>query len=98
MHRSTGFPELTCAWTPTNRVSVSFEVSSEDQNYLGTSSVVAFEPRRVDRIKAGETTLSYTSVRHWSLEVSYRLERRDSTHTLFNYDDELLRAGFGLQF
>jgi len=89
---------VTCAWTPTNRVSVSFEVSSEDQDYLGTSSVVVFGPRRTDRIKAGETTLSYMSMRHWSFEVSYRLERRDSNQTLFNYDDELLRAGFGLQF
>jgi hypothetical protein len=89
---------LACTWLPTSGLTVALTGSSDHQDYLGRGAELALDPQRADRIRSAEAKIAYVSMRHFTLEVSYTVERRASTDGVFRYYDEMLHAAVGLQF
>lgn len=79
-------------WNPVERVLVSLDLSWSTLTYIGSSpSVLDFASRR-DKLRTEQLRVKYLP-RDWiQLELSYRMDARDSNQVEFPYSDKLLRA------
>jgi len=89
---------ITSQWLPNSALTVALAFSFERQTYLGQQSSEILAPQREDRVKAGEATITYTSVRNFFASLAYRVERRASTTAYFSYVDNLAQARVGMRF
>jgi exopolysaccharide biosynthesis operon protein EpsL len=81
---------LSPLWNPTAKISVSMELSREEQDYLGSSvNFAVLEPRN-DRVTAEQLNISYTPLQQLELVLTTRFEQRDSDRPLLQYDDTLV--------
>ncbi len=85
-------------WNATERISLSLDASWIDQKYIGAStSSLEFDSRH-DRVRSQQANLKYTP-RDWiALQLSYKLEQRDSNRAQFPYSDKLLWASLTATF
>lgn len=89
---------LTCAWLPTNKISVSFDISRENHDYTGFDPTAFTQPPRRDKLWNRQAALSYTPVQMLELDLTYRVERRDTNRAFYAYDDRSITLGLSLIF
>jgi hemolysin activation/secretion protein len=96
-YRSTG-ASISPQWSATDKISMSFSVSREDQSYIGTSPIALNQSARKDTVNAQLATLSYIPTRALSFNLSYRREQRSSNQPLRTYTDGLTSANVKFAF
>jgi Putative beta-barrel porin 2 len=88
----------TAMWDPTVRLEVSLQVSRIRQNYISSSpSAFEFAARR-DRLNDQKLTIKFSPRDPLALQLSYRLEQRDSNESEFPYHDRLATANLTYSF
>jgi hypothetical protein len=89
---------LSIAWLPTSRITVALSGSREHHDYTGFDPVGFGAPARRDRLMSWQAGLTYTPVQMLALDVSYRVENRETNRLLYAYDDRVIAAGLSLIF
>lgn len=96
-YRSTGV-SLSPVWNATEKINLSFLVSRETQNYIGSSPIGGGQPGRRDTVNAQVASITYNPIHALTLDFSYRHEQRDSNVQLRTYTDQLASAGVKFVF
>ncbi|HEY8509046.1 MAG TPA: outer membrane beta-barrel protein, partial [Steroidobacteraceae bacterium] len=85
-------------WAPTRKLAFSLAYSREDQEYVSESSGVAVASGRRDLVRSPQASLSYAAGDNLLLELSWRLEERESNVLPFDYDDRIALVALRLTF
>jgi hypothetical protein len=97
---SNGF-SISPTWNPTDSINTNLLVSTEKQDYIGSSLDVAGELRH-DRVNAAQAAINYTPNytlwRDFTLSLSVRHEQRTSDYHQFTYNDTIANAGLTFKF
>jgi hypothetical protein len=85
-------------WAPTRKLAFSLAYSQEDQEYVSESSGVTVASGRRDQVRSPQASFSYAVSDTLLLELSWRLEERESNVLPFDYDDRIALVAFRLAF
>jgi exopolysaccharide biosynthesis operon protein EpsL len=83
-------------WAPTHKVSVSLQFSRDRENHIGSNLSLPGTITRRDTVTSGKFTMAWKPTRALELDLSYRLERRDSDIAVLAYDDHVANLGLRL--
>jgi hypothetical protein len=89
---------LTVTWLPTSRVSLAFDLSDQRHNYAGFDPTAFAQPARRDTLRAAQASLTWTPKPRLAVDLTWGLERRESTRPLYDFDDRVSSAGLRLIF
>jgi hypothetical protein len=89
---------FTATWAPARKLSLAVQQSFEEQDYLGSAFLAPTVASRRDEIESLQAQATYRYSDHWSLELLWRREVRDSTSGFFDYDSEMGRASVSFRF
>ena len=90
--------KLALAWLPTSTLTLSLETSRETNDYSGFDPLAFAEPARRDRLQTRQLTLGYAPAQRWTIELTYRLEKRDTNRIFYQYDDHCVSAALSWVF
>jgi hypothetical protein len=88
---------LVVTWTPVDPLDVSFQVSHEDQRYIGVLDDPLL-PAREDTPTTGSVRLTYALRQRAAFAFTYRTETRASNRPRFDYDAPALILGCEVKF
>jgi hypothetical protein len=95
---SKGF-SVSPTWRPTERITVDFIASREDQDYVAIQSVLGLlAPPRFDRVTAEQINVFYIPRERWTLNLFFRNERRTSNQADFTFSDRNGNVSFTYKF
>jgi hypothetical protein len=95
---SKGF-SVSPTWRPTEKITLDFVASREDQNYVAIQSVLGLlAVPRFDRVTAEQINVFYIPRERWTLNLFFRNERRSSNETDFTFDDRSGNVSFTYKF
>jgi hypothetical protein len=91
---------LVAAGLPLDSISVSLQISREDQLYIGAEQdpLLALLPPRNDEPTTESVSVTYKLREHATFNVSYRSETRESNTFRFDYDAAALSVGAEVKF
>jgi hypothetical protein len=89
---------VTVAWLPTQRITLSLDVSDERHDYPGFDPAALSEPARRDTLRSARASLSWNPMARFAFDFAWGLERRDSSRALFGFDDRTASAALRLIF
>jgi len=86
-------------WRPTEKITVDFIASREDQDYVAIQSVLGLlAPPRFDRVTAEQINVFYVPRERWTLNLFLRHERRSSNQANFAFSDNWGNVSFTYKF
>jgi hypothetical protein len=85
-------------WIASEKINVSFLLSKEKQNYIGSDSGTPGGGTRQDNITAEVASITYTPVRYLILNSSIRHEQHASNEAQFEFTDTLILVGVTVKF
>jgi hypothetical protein len=86
-------------WRPTDKISVAFVASREDQDYVAIQSVLGLlAVPRFDRVTGEQINVFYTPRERWTFNFFFRNERRSSNEANFTFGDRLGNVSFTYKF
>jgi hypothetical protein len=89
---------LTVAWLPTERLTLSLDASDERHDYEGFDPDALSEPARRDSLRSARASLGWRLRQRLAFDLSWGLERRDSSRQFFDFDDHVASAAIHLVF
>jgi hypothetical protein len=81
------------SWHPSDRIGLAFEAGYETQDFLGSSANLVVADGRRDRVWSRKLTLSYRALRKLHLDLSGRVEDRQSNREGLQYDARVASLG-----
>jgi hypothetical protein len=95
---SKGF-SVSPTWRPTEKITVDFIASREDQDFVAIQSVLGLAaPPVFDRVTAEQINVNYVPRERWMLNLFFRHERRTSNQTEFSFSDNWGNVSFTYKF
>ncbi len=89
---------LSPVWVHSSQITVTLQLSHDDQDYIRTSSPSNSLGQRRDVVNAEQVSVSYRPLRLLSADLSFRHEARESNLYRYSYHDQLAFATVTLQF
>jgi hypothetical protein len=95
---SKGF-SVSPTWRPTEKITVDFVASREDQDYVAIQSVLGLlAPLRFDHVTAEQINVFYVPRSRWTFNLFFRNERRTSNEADFAFNDQSGNVSFTYKF